>query len=116
MNKTDPELEKALVEYQNFERQLQSVVLQKHQLQLQVNELGLAQDELKKAKGEVFKSIGSVMIKTTKDEAEKDLKERKDLAEIRLNTLNKQEEKLRTHLDSVQAKLEDRMKGLKGNA
>ena len=64
--KPDPELERSLVEYQNAERQLQSIVLQKHQLQLQLNEISLAEEELKKSKGDVFKSIGSVMVKTTK--------------------------------------------------
>lgn len=111
--KPDPELERSLVEYQNAERQLQSIVLQKHQLQLQLNEISLAEEELKKSKGDVFKSIGSVMVKTTKEDADKDLKERQDLAKIRSSTLEKQEEKLRTHLSTLQKKLEDKMKGYK---
>lgn len=115
MNKTDPELEKSLIEYQNLERQLQSIVLQKHQLQLQLNEINLAEVELKKSKGEVYKSVGSVMVKTTAVDAEKDLKERKDLAHIRVSTLTKQEEKLRSHMQVLQGALEERLKGLKGN-
>ncbi|MEK6979783.1 MAG: prefoldin subunit beta [Candidatus Micrarchaeota archaeon] len=111
--KPDPELERSLVEYQNAERQLQSIVLQKHQLQLQLNEISLAEEELKKSKGDVFKSIGSVMVKTTKEDADKDLKERQDLAKIRSSTLEKQEEKLRAHLSVLQKKLEDKMKGYK---
>jgi len=111
MNRSDPELEKSLMEYQNLERQLQSVVLQKHQLQLQLNEISLAQEELKRVDGEVYKSVGSIMIKSTKDDAEKDLKEKKDLANIRLNTLAKQEEKLRSHMQVIQEKLEHHMKG-----
>ena len=113
--KSDPELEKSLMEYQNLERQLQTIVLQKHQLQLQLNEVNMAQEELKKTKGEVYKSIGSVMMKSSKDDAEKDLKEKKDLTNIRISTLGKQEEKLRGHMQILQAKLEERLKGLKGN-
>jgi prefoldin beta subunit len=111
MNRTDPEMEKMLVEYQNAERQLQSIVMQKYQLQTQVNEITLAQDELKKASGDVYKSVGSVMVKTTKGDAENDLKEKKDLANIRVNTLAKQEEKLRAHMQTIQTKLEAKMKG-----
>ena len=113
--KSDPELEKSLMEYQNLERQLQTIVLQKHQLQLQLNEVNMAQEELKRAKGEIYKSIGSVMMKSSRDEAEKDLKEKKDLTSIRISTLTKQDEKLRSHMQVLQSKLEERLKGLKGN-
>ncbi len=114
MNKPDQELEKSLIEYQNLERQLQSIVLQKSQLQFQTNEINVAFEELKKVSGDVYKSIGSVMVKSSKDDAEKDLKERKELAEIRMNAMIKQEEKLRAHLDVLQKKLEEKMKAMKG--
>ena len=58
----DPELERTIVEYENFERQLQVVVIQKNQLQLQLNEINLAGEEIKKATGDIYKSIGSVMV------------------------------------------------------
>jgi len=114
MNKPDQELERSLIDYQNLERQLQSIVLQKSQLQFQLNEISIASDELKKSIGDVYKSIGSVMVKSTKEEAEKDLKERRELAEIRMNALTKQEEKLRAHLETLQKKLEEKMKAMKG--
>lgn len=110
MQKRDPELERALVEYETLERQLQVIVLQKHQLQLQLNEINLATEELKKAKGEIYKSIGSIMVKSSHDEAEKDLKERKELFDIKLGTFNKQEEKLRGNLGIMQKKLQEKMK------
>lgn len=109
--KNDPELEKSLMEYQNIERQLQNITLQKHQLQLQLNEIKQAEEELKKSSGDVYKSIGSIMIKSSSEDAQKDLKERKELSELRTVTLTKQEEKLRTYLTSLQKKLEDKMKG-----
>ncbi|MBS3067385.1 prefoldin subunit beta [Candidatus Micrarchaeota archaeon] len=111
MQKPDPELEKSLVEYENLERQLQVLVLQKHQLQLQLNEINLAQEEIKKARGDVYKSIGSVMVKSSPEDAEKDLKDRKDLSDMRLGTIVKQEEKLRSNLVILQKKLQEKMKG-----
>src|SRR3989338_3783688 len=107
----DPELEKTLIEYENLERQLQVLVLQKHQLQLQLNEINLAQEEMKKVKGDVYKSIGSVMVKSSPEDAEKDLKDRKDLSDMRLGTIVKQEEKLRSNLVILQKKLQEKMKG-----
>lgn len=108
--KPDPELEKTLVEYENLERQLQVLVLQKHQLQLQINEINLAQEELKKTRGDVYKAIGAVMVKSSPDDAEKDLSERKQLADMRLSTITKQEEKLRGSLSVSQKKLQEKMK------
>ena len=107
----DPELERSIVEYENLERQLQVIVIQKNQLQLQLNEINLAGEEIKKATGDIYKSIGSVMVRSNRDDADKDLKERKDLIEIRVNTLLKQEEKLRSNLAQIQKKLQEKMKG-----
>ena len=109
--KVDPELEKALMDYENLEKQLQVLVLQKHQLQLQLNEINLADDELKRAKGEVYRSIGAIMVKSSVEDAQKDLKERRDLIEIRINSAGKQEEKLRASLMDYQKKLQEKMKG-----
>ncbi len=108
--KVDPELEKSLLDYENLEKQLQVIVLQRHQLQLQLNEINLASEELKKAKGEVYRSIGTVMVKSNVEDAQKELKERKDLIEIRLNAAGKQEEKLRANLIELQKKLQEKMK------
>ncbi|MDO8554045.1 MAG: prefoldin subunit [Candidatus Micrarchaeota archaeon] len=116
MQKTDPELEKSLMEYDNLEKQLQVLVLQKHQLQLQLNEIGLAEEELKKAKGEIYKSMGVVMVKSNKEDADKDLKERKDLVTMRVGSMAKQEEKLRASLTILQKKLQDKMKSYPGSS
>ena len=105
----DPELEKKLIEYESGEKQLQMILLQKHQIQLQTNEINLAQEELKKAKGDVYKSIGSIMVRSTREDAAKDLKEKKELFDLRLTTLNKQEEKLRETLGALQKELQAQM-------
>ncbi len=107
----NPELERDLVEYQNAERQLQSVLLQRHQLQLQLNEISLALEELAKAKGDIYKATGSIMLRTTGEEAEKDLKEKKDLFEIRVKALTQQEEKMKNVLMKLQKKIEEGSKG-----
>jgi len=112
--KDTQELEKELVEYESIEKQLQILVLQKHQLQLQLNEINLASEELKKAKGEVYKSVGSLVVKTNKEDAEADLKERKGLIEVKLNTVSKQEEKLRTKLSGLQKELQEKLKEAQG--
>ncbi len=103
------ELEKEVMQLQNYERQLQAVLMQKQQIQMQLNEANLALEELKKAKGDVYKAIGSVMIKTTAADAEKDLNERKTLMEMRVKTLSAQEEKVKSELLRLQKKLKEEL-------
>ena len=105
-NQPNPELERDIVEYQNSEKQLQMVMLQKHQLQLQLNELTMALEEVAKAKGDVYKAAGTIMMKSTREDAEKDLKEKKELFGIRVTALSQQEEKLKSSLLKLQKKIE----------
>jgi len=49
------------------------------------------------------------MIKTTAADAEKDLAERKGLMEMRVKTLNSQEEKVKSELLRLQKKLKDEL-------
>ena len=108
--KDEEELNKSLIDYENMEKQLEVLLIQKHQLQIQLNEVNHAIEELKKADGEVYRSVGSVMFHTTKADAEKDLKERSELLEVKLNAISKQEEKLRSIVLDSQKKLQERMK------
>ncbi|MBU0586110.1 prefoldin subunit beta [Candidatus Micrarchaeota archaeon] len=112
MEQRNPELERALMEYQNAERQLQSVMMQKHQLQLQLNEIGVALEELGKAKSDIYRAVGGIVLKTTKAEAEKDLKEKKELFDIRLKALSQQEEKMKSVLLRIQKEIEGKAKGM----
>ena len=111
MKKEGEDLSREILEYENMEKQLEVLLIQKHQLQIQLNEVRHALDELKKAKGEVDRSIVSIMIHTTNDVAETDLTERAELMDIKLNTISKQEEKLRTTVVDAQKMLQERMKG-----
>ena len=104
------DLSKALAEYESLEKQLEIILLQKNQIKIQLNEASNALDELKHAKSEVYRSVGSLMIKTTKDEAEKDLADRKELMEVKQKTLAREEEKLREIVGSLQKKLQEQMK------
>lgn len=106
----EEDLKKALSDYENLQKQLEVLLIQKHQLQLQLNEVKHAHTELKKAKGDVYRSIGSVMIHTTREEADKDLGEKQELLQVKIDALTKQEEKLRETVTSSQAELKKRLK------
>ncbi|MFP3950371.1 MAG: prefoldin subunit beta [Candidatus Micrarchaeia archaeon] len=105
----EEEMQKEIVRLQNFERQLQAVMMQKQQFQIQLGESKLALEELENASGDVYKTIGSVMIKTSVEDAKKDLEEKKELMESRMKTLGEQEEKLKGELTRLQKKLQEEM-------
>ena len=108
--KETEDLNRSLVEYENMEKQLEVILIQKHQLQLQSNETKHALEELKKASGEVYRSVGAIMLHTSKEAAEADLKERQEIVEVKLNAITKQEEKLRTTVMDTQKMLQEKMK------
>ena len=103
----EAEFEKLLREYQEKEKQYQMVVLQKQQLELQLKEVELAMEILMKSEGDVYRGVGGLFLKTTKEEAERDLKNKKELFELRLKSLNGQEEALRNQLTRMQRQLQE---------
>jgi len=107
MKKAEENLNKELAEYENLEKQLEVLLIQKHQLQIQSNEVKHAVDELKKADGNIYRSIGSVMMQSSKEDAEKELDERAELIKVKLGALEKQEEKLRGVVMDRQKKIQE---------
>lgn len=107
-----PQAQQILLQMQTFQQQLQSVVLQKESLNIQAIEIDKALEELKKLKGEedVYKAIGPILVKSTKSELEKELKEKKETIGLRLRSLDKQEIKLKEKLKEGQEKLQDYFK------
>ncbi len=109
-----PEAQQLLVQMQTFQHQYQTINVQREALSMQKIESEKALEELKKAKDkeEVFKIVGPVLVKSTKSELIKELGEKKETADLRLKSLEKQEEMLRKKLEENQKKLESMFKGL----
>ena len=100
------DLQKQLAEFQETQRQLQLMAAQRQQLSLQVEEIKIAEEELGKTEKGIYRAVGPILIETTKSDAMNDLKNKKDLFEMRVGVLGKQEEKLRPRLDELRASLE----------
>ncbi len=108
--KRDTKFDDELLEYENLEKQLEVVLIQKHQLQMQLNEVKHAVEELKKSKGAIYRNVGSLMMLSDKVEAEKELKDREELIGVKLSAMGKQEEKLRESVNGAQKSLQEKMK------
>jgi prefoldin beta subunit len=110
--KITPEAQQILLELQTFQQQMQTVLIQKETLNIQNMEIDKALEELKKVKNEdVFKAVGPILIKSEKGELEKELNEKKETIDLRLKSLQKQENRMKERLDESQKKLEAILKG-----
>ena len=100
------EIQKNLGEFQELQRQAQVMASQRQQLSMQVEEIRMAEEGLSKADKDIYRATGPLLIETTKAEAASDLKEKKELFDMRIGVLSKQEEKLRPRMEELRAVLE----------
>lgn len=104
--------ESSMIQLQLVEQALQGLLMQKQAFQFEYMETNNALEELKKTKadGEVYKIVGSLMFKSNKAELEKELERKRDVINLRLKTIEKQEEELKNKLLSHR---DDLLKSLK---
>ncbi len=96
----EKDTEKKIAQLQLIEQNLQSSMMQKQTFQAQLLEIENALNELTKVK-EAYKIIGQVMIASDKDKLKTELTEKKEIIELRLKSLDKQESKLKEQASSL---------------
>jgi len=95
-------------QFQMYQQQLQSVLIQKESLRLQNIEIDNALEELNATKEEkAYKITGQIMISKTVEELKKELNESKELVGVRTKSLEKIEEKINSKLNELQEKLKE---------
>ena len=87
---------------QLLEMNLQNVLIKKQTLQSEGMEANNATQELRKAPGAVYKVIGPVMITSTKEALEDEIKKKLEVNEIKLKSLEKQENSAQEKLEALQ--------------
>lgn len=104
------ELDEAKInEFRRGRQQLLNVSAQKQQLQFQASAIQSALNELKESKPKtVFKAVGNILIEKDAKTVEKELKEVKENLDIRIDTLQKQEDSLVNRLNKLKASIEEK--------
>ena len=92
-----------------LEQNLNNTNLQKQNFQMQGVEIENALNELKDSK-ESYQIIGNIMIKTSADKLKKDLDSKKEIIELRIKSLEKQEAKIKEEADKLQKEVLNEMK------
>ncbi len=103
------ETEQKIGQLQMMEQSLQTFLMQKQQLQGQLVEIESALRELKDAK-DAYKIVGNIMVNSSKEDLEKDLKQKKETIELRIKTLEKQESQIKEKASSTQAEVMEQLK------
>lgn len=98
--------EKILAEAQLYQQQMQTIISQKDMFNMQLYEIKNAIESVENSKeSNVYKITGPILIKTPKADIKKDLKEKEELIDLRIKTLNKSEEKIKSMLEDIKEKL-----------
>lgn len=109
-----PQAQQLLLQLQTFQQQINSVAMQKENMNIQKIETDKALEELQKAKEneEIYKAVGPILVRSSKSNMKKELEERKEMIDLRLKSLEKQDDKLRNKIKENQEKLQEFLKGI----
>ena len=99
--KISPETQQQMEQLQILEQTLQSTVAQKQNFQSQLLEIENALNEVQKTKEQVYKIVGPLMVAASRDDAKKDLESRKEILQLRMDNLQKQEKKIKERFDAL---------------
>ena len=83
--------ENKIQEMQFLEQTLQNILYQKQAFQMEISETASALEEIGKSKEDVYKVIGQIMIKVSKEDVKKELKEKQKVLDMKLKSLEEQE-------------------------
>jgi prefoldin beta subunit len=107
-----PEDAKNLIaQFQNYQQQLQSILIQKESMKMQDLEIERALEELNTtAQKAAYKITGQVMVSKPVEELKKELDETKENIGVRIKSLEKNEERINNKLKELQEKLKEAIK------
>jgi prefoldin beta subunit len=90
-----------LGDLQIIEQASQNLLMQKQIFQIELAETNNALENLKDASDEVYKIVGNLMFKANKENLKKELERKKQLLDLRVKAIEKQEEDLNKKFDKV---------------
>ncbi|MEM3897168.1 MAG: prefoldin subunit beta [Nitrososphaerota archaeon] len=108
-----PSVRQQLVRFQQLQQTLNAILVEKQRLELELVEVKNALEELQKVSDDaaIYKAVGPVLVQTSKQQIVEELTERKELTETRLKLLEKQEQRTREQLESLQKELRMALSG-----
>ncbi len=109
MTEISKETQQKINQLQLYEQTLQNILVQKQQFQSQLAEIQSALSELEKTK-EAYKIIGNIMVFSNKEDLKKELNSKKEMNELRIKTLEKQENQIKEKAKKLQEEVSEKIK------
>ena len=103
------ETEQKIGQLQMFEQSLQSFLGQKQQFQVQLVEVDSALNELENTE-KAYKIVGNIMVEADKNELKSDMQSKKEMLELRIKTMEKQEAQVRERASKLQSEILNKIK------
>ena len=103
------ETEQKINQLQMFEQSLQNFLGQKQQFQVQLVEIESALGELDNT-DKAYKIVGNIMVEADKNELKADLQSKREMLELRIKTMEKQENQVREKASSLQSEILKKIK------
>ncbi|MDE1865962.1 MAG: prefoldin subunit [Candidatus Micrarchaeota archaeon] len=108
------QLEKLSREYSLLQEQIQSLAIQREQFLERKDEYKEAFKEIENASGKVYLAIGGAIVEVQKDYALKSIKEKEEVAEMRVSIVKKQYDELVKKEQTLRNDINTGIKELKG--
>lgn len=110
MPKIDSETQGKIQQLQILEQNLQNLLFQQQAFQLELSETENALQEVSKSKEDVYKLLGQVMLKASKAEIEKELKQKKDILSLRMKSMEKQSSQFKEEAENLKQEVIKKVK------
>ena len=98
---------------QQLQQTLNVIIVERQRLEAELIEVKDALEELQKSPDDVmvYKAVGPILVQSDKQKLVEELNEKKELTETRLKLLEKQEQRTRSQLESLQKELQQALSG-----
>jgi len=103
-----PQVQNQIAQIQQVQQHAQTLAMQKSQTDVMIKETEMAIEELNKTPEDaiVYKSVGELMIKSDKVSLLEALKERQETYSLRVQSIERQEERLNSRFKQLQEQLQ----------
>ena len=102
-------MEQKIGQLQLLEQNMQNFLMQRQQFQSQLVEVESALKELETSE-DAYKIIGNIMVKSKKEDLQKDLKEKQEMLNLRVAAIEKQEATVKEKAQALQQEVMGKMK------
>jgi len=111
-----PQVQNQLVRFQEMQEQYKAILVRKQQFEIDSKEVDRALQESKALADDatIYKSVGVLLFKTDKTKIVTELTDKKEELDLRLKTVEKQEQRLKVALEELRRTIMSQVSGAPG--